>query len=517
MKTNKLYFSIFVMIILSLIKVDYRFDEIPYGLEVDDAEYYYTAATIGIDFDLDFSNQMKGIENRYLNKEVKKIVPFHPIGAGVLASPFVFIGNFFSSISSEDNLISPVYFLYSIAPIFYLFMTLKLMQMSLEKLNITYENNLLLLMFFGTGIGYYAFDRFSMSHVYEVFGTATVIYLTILAIKEKNTSRKPGIFISIGILLFVFLSIRWVNYFLFLIPALICYINNKSPKKIYLNPYFFLGSILGFIGFIVHTKYLYGIYTLNQTNVVLYVENSFQENFSRFFDINMFFENILFVIKSSQIILFSQEFGLFYFAPIIFLSSVLIFMVLRSNKPGLSFLLFLIYIFPLFSVIVIQNTAFSYGYRYLFALIPINVLIYFKFFGKNKILQNYLYVFSLLGFILYLFFETSQATSLSSDYVVNSFGMNTRYSNPVYLSGLLSSITNIDAYLHIIFTSFLGVGFIKLMSLFINPVEFLGNYTELSSKVLNLIENSLTFSWIKLIILYMVVSLLAVTILEKNK
>ena len=95
MKTNKLYFSIFVMIILSLIKVDYRFDEIPYGLEVDDAEYYYTAATIGIDFDLDFSNQMKGVENRYLNKEVKKIVPFHLIGAGVLASPFVFIGNLF--------------------------------------------------------------------------------------------------------------------------------------------------------------------------------------------------------------------------------------------------------------------------------------------------------------------------------------------------------------------------------------------------------------------------------------
>lgn len=274
---------------------------------------------------------------------------------------------------------------------------------------------------------------------------------------------------------------------------------------------------MGFIGFIVHTKYLYGIYTLNQTNVVLYVENSFQENFSRFFEIDMFFENILFVIKSSQIILFSQEFGLFYFAPIIFLSSVLIFMVLRSNKPRLSFLLFLIYIFPLFSVVVIQNTAFSYGYRYLFALIPINVLIYFKFFGKNKILQNYLYVFSLLGFILYLFFETSQATSLSSDYVVNSFGMNTRYSNPGYLSGLLSSITNIDAYLHIIFTSFLGVGFIKLMSLFINPVEFLGNYAELSSQVLNLIENSLTFSWIKLIILYMVVSLLTVTILEKNK
>ena len=517
MKTNKLYFSIFVMIILSLIKVDYRFEEIPYGLEVDDAEYYYTAATIGIDFDLDFSNQMEGVENRYLNKEVKKIVPFHPIGAGVLASPFVAIGNFFSSVSSEDNLISPTYFLYSIAPIFYLFMTIKFIQMSLKKLNINYENNLLLLMFFGTGVGYYAFDRFSMSHVYEVFGTATLIYLTIIAIKENSTSRKSGILFSMGILIFVFLSIRWINYFLFLIPALICYISRKSPKKIYLNPYFLLGSILGFIGFIVHTKYLYGIYTLNQTNVVLYVENSFQENFSRFFEFDMLFENIIFVIKSSQIILFSQEFGLFYFAPIIFLSSVLIFMLLTIKKLRLSFILFLIYIFPLFSIIVIQNTAFSYGYRYLFALIPINVLIYFKFFDKNKILKNYLYVFSLLGFILYLFFETSQATSLSSDYLINSFGMNTRYSNPEYLSGLLSSMTNVDAYLHIVFTSFLGVGIIKLMSFFISPEEFLGNYTELSSQVLKLIENSITFSWIKIIILYMVISLLVMTILEKNK
>ena len=151
-----------------------------------------------------------------------------------------------------------------------------------------------------------------------------------------------------------------------------------------------------FIGFIVHTKYLYGIYTLNQTNIILYVENSFQENFSRFFEINMFYENILFVIKSSQIILFSQEFGLFYFAPIIFLSSVLIFMLLTSKKLVLSFLLFLIYVMPLFSVIVIQNTAFSYGYRYLYALIPITVLIYFTFFSNSKILKNYFYMFSFL-------------------------------------------------------------------------------------------------------------------------
>ena len=84
MKLKNIYFFAILAVIFSLLKIDYRFEEIPYGLEVDDAEYYYSAATIGLDYDLDFSNQMEGVENRYLNKEVKKVVPFHPIGSGFL-------------------------------------------------------------------------------------------------------------------------------------------------------------------------------------------------------------------------------------------------------------------------------------------------------------------------------------------------------------------------------------------------------------------------------------------------
>ena len=55
LKSKKLHLIVFILVIFSLIKIDYRFQEIPYGLEVDDAEYYYSAVTIGIDFDLDFS------------------------------------------------------------------------------------------------------------------------------------------------------------------------------------------------------------------------------------------------------------------------------------------------------------------------------------------------------------------------------------------------------------------------------------------------------------------------------
>ena len=59
-----------------MIKIDYRFEEIPYGLEVDDAEYYYSAATIGLDYDLDFSNQMKEFDKK-IKSFLKKKMYFH--------------------------------------------------------------------------------------------------------------------------------------------------------------------------------------------------------------------------------------------------------------------------------------------------------------------------------------------------------------------------------------------------------------------------------------------------------
>ncbi len=504
MKLKKSYFLLAIVIVLSLIKIDYRLNEIPYGLEVDDAEYYYNAVTLGLDFDLDFSNQMEGVENRYLNRETRKIVPFHPIGSGILGAPFVFIGNLFSSISNDKNLISSVYFGYSLASIFYFFLSIILIQRALKKLNISYDNFLLILMIFGTGVGYYAFDRFSMSHIYELFATSFLIYLSSVVVEKPRNLNKSLILFNIGFLIYIFLAIRWVNYFFFLVPALIFFISDLNVKKIYTNLYFIFGNLCGIILFLIHTKYLYGTYTINQKSVVFSVESSFQENYTRFFEIEMFFENILFVLKSTSIILFSQEFGLIYFAPILFVSIIFFIIFLIKKKFTMSFFLFLIYIFPIFSIIVIQSTAFSYGYRYLFALVPINIIIYFKFFSNNQILKVYMYWASLLGFLLYLFFETSQGTSLSSEYLTNSFGLRTRYSNPDYLSNLPEALISVNSYLHIIFTSFLGVLIIKVINLFIDPVNFFGNLTEVDTEILNLITSSISFSWIKLLILYAV-------------
>ncbi len=516
LKINKIY-PLIALVILSLIKIDYRFDEIPYGLEVDDAEYYYSAVTIGLDFDLDFSNQMNGIENRYLNLETNKIVPFHPIGSGLLASPFVVIGNLISKLFRDDGIVSIVYFAYSLAPIFYLFFSIKLIQKTLENLNIKYKNNLLIIMVFGTGISYYAFDRFSMSHIYEFFSVAFLTYLTSKLQSTKNQNTENIHMFFIGMFIFVFLTIRWINYFLFLIPGLVYLLRSKPIRTIYTNLYFLLGSVIGAVLFLAQSKYLYGIYSFNQSKIVLLVENSFEENFQRFFDLSQIGDNLLFVIKSSNIILFSKEFGVFFFAPILFISLIIFFFLIYKQKFFESIFILSIYFFPLFSIIVVQNTAFSYGFRYLFVLIPVNLILYFKYLHQSTLIRWYLTIFSALGLVLYIFFETTQATSLSNDYLLNSFGMNTRYSNPEYLTNLPMALLTLNSYIHVVFTSFLGVLIIKTIGVITDPYIFLNNFTELTPQIQNLVSDSLDFSWIRLSIIISTVLYLTSLIINEKR
>lgn len=485
---------------MSLVKVDYRFQEIEYGKSVDDAEYYYNAITLAVDYDLDFSNQMEGVENRYLNKENKNIVPFHPIGSGILAAPFLLFSNLLVEPFFNSKLVSFNYFIYSLVPIFYFFTSIKLLLTSLSNLKISYDKKYLLLFILGTGVTYYSFDRFSMSHIYEFFSVSFIIYLTTKIISKEETHQ--FYYFLLGLCLFLFLSIRFTNYFLFLVPAILLNLENLRIRKIYFNPFFISGTAIGSVLFLLHTKYLYGIYTFNQAGIVLSVENSFGDTYSNFFIISKFGENLDLVFKSLITIFFGREFGLIYFSPIIFAGLIYVLYFIFQKKYSLFLLLSVSYLIPFFSIIVIQNTAFSYGFRYLFVLIPLNIVIYFKCFQHNVLIRNYLIIFSTLGFLGYILFETTNYTSLSQDYLINSFGMETRYSNPNYLSNLFKSISNINAYLHIVFTSFIGVLLIKIINLFISPLEFFELFTIITPDIENMIENSISFSWIKVFIIY---------------
>ena len=52
----------------------------------------------------------------------------------------------------------------------------------------------------------------------------------------------------------------------------------------------------------------------------------------------------------------------------------------------------------------------------------------------SKFMINY--IFSLIGLVGYIVFETITLASLSEGYVFNTFGMETRYSNPECLKNI---------------------------------------------------------------------------------
>ncbi len=487
---------IVLLVLLTLTKIDFRFKEIPPGLIVDDAEYYYHAQTIAIDFDLDYSNQMKGATNRNLNIENPDVVvPVHPVGTGVFASPFLFISNQLTNIKNLDSTVSLNYFIYSLSPIFYLFLSLVLLTEFFRITKVQYNMKFLLLLISGSGITYFSFERFSMSHAYEFFGTALIFYLIALSETIVKKSNRNILLFIIGITIFLIFSIRWSNYFIFLIPIIYNLMFSKKSSNTRFSIYLFFGLVLGCALYLIHTKILYGMYTLNPADLFLVVENRLAPNYERFFELDRLFENIVFIFNCLLKISFGEEFGIAYFSPILFAGLIMTINLLIKKRIALAIILTLAAAVPLLGVIVLQHTAFSYGYRYLFALIPMYIIVYFKFFQNNIFYKYYLLFMSFFGFLGVLFFETSYSSILYSDYVTNIFGQTTKYSNPEYLTGVIKSFFIIDSYLNIIFTSFLGVLIIKILSMFKNPVDFISTYREPNEDILNLINNTVNLSW----------------------
>ena len=122
----------------------------------------------------------------------------------------------YNQISSQftmDSLISLNYFIYSLVPIFYLFLSINFIGKSLMLLGTKYNKNLLSIIVFGCGVSYFAFERFSMSHAYEFFSTSFLIFLSVSY--EKNKFNSSLISFSIPVFMFLALSLRWSNYFVF--------------------------------------------------------------------------------------------------------------------------------------------------------------------------------------------------------------------------------------------------------------------------------------------------------------
>ncbi len=177
--------------------------------------------------------------------------------------------------------------------------------------------------------------------------------------------------------------------------------------------------------------------------------------------------------------MFSSEFGLFWVSPILFSGLVCLLINFRKIYKPEIFLSLLCFGQNFLIVHIWQSTASSYGFRYLFSLIPLSLIIYFSYGSKNKFLTKYMYLFSSLGILSVLFYETTELTQLSLENQVNTFGKSIRYVEPDYVLGLFGSFLELNSYLIIFTTSFVGVVFFKLAIIFMGV-------SKLNSTLLNL-------------------------------
>lgn len=455
-------FIILLIILLISFRTDFRFKT---NVECcsDDYTYYAHAETIAIDWDLDYSNQITQEHPFYYSKN-DKLTPIGFIGSGIISSPFMFIGNFMNNLFEKNLGFEKIYnykiLLYSFSSVFYFFITYILITKIFSKLQIHVNKYLVLLVFSGSGITYYAFERFSMTHIYEVFTITLLIYVSINSYNSYSKYHNLSSFFVPIVLTLSFLT-RMNNLFIFIVPIIVKkLIKNYSQNKIFLlkNIYFYLGSFIS-------------IFLYSKINIALYGEVIF--NPQRIYGTNIAIsglvgseKNILAltykIIFTISKVMFSFEFGLFWVSAVIFLGFLVTMLNLKDFTSFSPYIYLFIYLQNLAIIYIWQGTASSYGYRYLLCLLPISMLQVFRFF-EIKILKYYLLAFSLIGVISVIFFETTTLTQLSTSLEFNTFGDIRRYTQPQYLKGLFLSFFSFNSYLIIFSTSFLGAIFFKTL------------------------------------------------------
>ena len=441
---------VFIFLILSvLIKTDYRLEEGIYCCK-DDHDYYAHAETIAIDFDFDYSNQFEGKEKERFFYNGKS-APSAFFGAGLLSAPFLFIGNIIDNLYPNNDLYNFKLLFYSFSSVFYLAFTLVLINKIGKYFEYKFSKTFLYLIVLGSGVGFYAFERYSMSHVFEIFTITLLIYY---CMKYYSDDANNKIAFLIPLLTLLSIMTRWVNIYIFLIPLIVSKISKYSKNKLIDNKFFWLSYLISIFLFLYHTYLIFGVVTIN-AEFTYSTSGTFNKYLSSDPNILIFVFNNL---KNILLLLVGPEFGLFWFSPIVFFSFYLSLknILLNKNEDKTTALIILISMLQVFGLVLIwKSTGSSYGFRYIMNLTPLSLLVVLSQ-KLNNFEQNYIKLMSIFSALSVLYFETTLKTQLSLEYTENMFGKITKFTQPDYLFGYMSSFVIFESYLKIFAQSFLG-------------------------------------------------------------
>ena len=463
LKKFNIFFFIFIIFLLFL-KIDFRLQDDVFCCS-DDSDYFMHSETIVEDFDFDYTNQLGVYEKARFFKD--KSAPIGFPGSGIFAAPFMFIGISLDKILQQlfnlNNEITnfKIYF-YSISSIFYTLVSINLLTKSLEILKVKHNPLHIFVLFLGSGVTYYAFERYSMTHSYEVFSMSILIYLSAKYFRYEQKNNLKKILISFFMVLGFY--VKWVYFYIFFIPLIIKNIYFKNSEKKLYSTKEFLISIGSFTLMALNlSNKIYGEFTLNASyvygkNLASIAVKNFNENIIYLFEL----------LKNFTIILFTQEFGLLWFQPIVFVSTIIVIYnffnkLINKNVEKSDLILILTFAQVFIIQAMWESTGSSYGFRYIVNLTPIALIVYYSNLNKLKLkfVHKFLIYLSVFSFLSTLFFETTPDTQLSLEKTINSFGEMSWYTQKDYLTGYLKSFFSFDAYLKIFITSYLGLMFLK--------------------------------------------------------
>ena len=463
-----------------MLKVDFRFST-EINCCSDDFDYFIHAETIVEDFDFDYSNQLLGVEKARFFKN-NKSAPIGFAGSGLFSAPFMFLGIILDKLTTmftlKSSIVSYKLLIYSFSAISYLFFSFNYILKTLKLLELNYQKLDVAILILGVGISYYAFERYSMTHVYEGFSLTMLIYYSVKFFKHKDFKST----ILIPAMMILGFSVKWVHVYLFFIPLVIKYLFfEKNKFELYKNKTFLISGIIFTSAFLYINKLIYGIYTINPSYIYISDtnENVKVEELVNFWESP--FELIVTFVKRFFIILFTQEFGLFWFSPILFIGTIFSLIALiksikmgKSSKIG-SIILCLCIGQVFFITILWKSPGSAYGFRYIFNLYPLLIIFYYYFLDKFefKFIHKFLMLMSIFSFFSTLFFESTSLTQLSLEKELNSFGIMSQFTQRHYLEGYIYSFKELDSYLKLFTTSFFGAIILKLLIYFLGAETLL--------------------------------------------
>lgn len=363
----------------------------------DEQAYLAHALTVGLDADLDYSNEplMAGEFNPTHR------APKHPIGPGFLAAPFVALFSIVDRVTNHpvirnhhEFVASWAFFGFLFSKAVYFFFALWLYFDAARRIQRRrLSPGLLFLIVASSGVVYYVLFQFAMAHSFEFFALALVFWS---AVKMWEVGRRapmipPSFSLEIGIALICVIGIsltlltRPSNLNVIFLPNLVLFIlhailneKEKPPTRqhIRLTKTLGIASLLSLIPVALVFIQLYGkIYpnTYDMYGLILPEEPFLSQTLT-----------MITLIPRIFYIFFSAEFGLIFSNPLLLFGTGMLLaqLVLQLRRHGESVIsqvglisaTLLYIIFPLSIVLWWRDPGMDYGYRYLYSLFPLAFL-----------------------------------------------------------------------------------------------------------------------------------------------